>query len=508
MTPLSNHPLLNVTIYGNILAFMRLLFFTFFAFFLTNSARAETLQKGEIGLKGIVFSVAKDAKSFQLEVDAFTLPNGKTGRLDTPKTKMIYMIANAAIYPHGAPQWRIKPSSLRPGYEAFAVGKDGSGAGFVARSVGLKREIEGRKIDYFVAKNGSDSGDGRFEAPFLTVQAAVDRVPSGFTDEPCVIHIGPGIFAESFDGRSAQLRVEGKKNLILTGAGAKTEGGTQISTGDMAKLRNVDVLRLINCQNVQICNMIVGDDKSWAEDRAYEATLKVSGVSTVSLRAVRIAGPTRETMLDADGKTAPNALGCDNLNGVVDVENVLVTGHGSFLSNPEGKVFSRRLTAAYLFGTGYDDHFLFLQTPHNAPRDDPRFTFSDCIFYEIEGGRGGSRFYLSTGDAGLDKAYFNAPKSPEGGNWVVRCRYEKPDVVFETKNLRAAFLDTRGIEPRTHGVFEGDKNDNPLAGGVKVDNELQLKKRDGFLLTAPKNKASGWTGGFWCPADAAISKSP
>ncbi len=458
--------------------------------------------RGEIRLEGTVVSLARDGQSFRLEVEAFTLPNGKTARLKALKTKTVTLSPDAAIFPLGAAKWKLKAAALRVGYGAFVIGPDDGGAELKARRVALRREIESRPIDIFVAQNGSDAGDGSNDKPFRSVQGAVNAAPSGFADEATVIHIGAGDFVQASGQRAEPLLIEGKRNLILTGAGATYEGGTQISTGTLAKTRNNDVVRILASQNIELCNLVIGDDRSWEEDRDREATLKLALKSSVVLRNVRLAGPTRETLLDAGGDKPPTAsvaLRPFDRDSVATLENVLVTGHGSFLSNPRGKVFCRNVTFARMFGTGYDDHFLFLQTPSDTPPNERRFTFENCLFYEMEGGRGGWRFILSGGDEGLDKAFFDPPRAG-GGNIMVRCRFEKPSTYFTAEQLGAAFLDTRGgVAARSHGVWVDDDPKKALAGGVRIDNAIQLEKRDGFALCAPPSLGSGWSGGFFSP---------
>jgi hypothetical protein len=466
---------------------------------LAQSAKAQVMPKtGEIRLEGIIAAVAPDKSSFNLEVSAFTVPSGKSAALKVPKIRKVVLDSSSAIFPGGDVNWKLLPQSLRVGYEAQAVGSDGDS--FTARTVELERAIEGKKVDYFVAQNGSDAADGSKKTPWRTVQKAVSLVPSGWEDEPCVLHIGVGSFAESFDGKSGQLRIDDKQNLILTGAGARVDGGTQIQTGDYVKTANIDVLRVSNCQNLEIRNLVVGDDKSWDQDRFFEATVKLTRSSKVLLQNVRIVGPSADTLLDADRKRGPTALRPDDAESVATLQNVLITGHCSFLSNPEGRVFCHRVTFARMWGPGYDDHFLFLQTPQRTPKDERRFTFEDCILYEMAGGRGGESFMMAGRD-GEDKTYFDAPKNGQGGNLLVRCRYQKPDTPFQNKTLAEAFTELReGHFARIHGIFVNDDTNGALAGGLTVNNEIQLEKREGYLLTAPKSLHSGWVGGFSSPA--------
>lgn len=477
----------------------RLNWILIFVLLFAQGAKAQTKPKtGEIRLEGIIAAVAPDKSFVNLEVSSYSLPNGKSAPLTVPKIRKVLVAPSSAIFPGGDSKWRLLPQNLRVGYEAQVVGTDG--ASFKARSIELQREIEGRKVDYFVTQSGNDAATGTSKAPWRTVQKAVSAMPSGWADEPCVLHIGAGSYAESFDGRSGQLLIENKRNVVITGAGARVEGGTQIQTGDYLKTANVDLLRLNNCQKIEIRNLVLGDDKSWDQDRFFEATVKLTGASTALLQNVRILGPAWETLLDSDRKRAPTALGVGDSESIATLQNVLITGHGSFLSNPMGYVFSRNVTFARMAGPGYDDHFLFLQTPQRTPKDERRFTFQDCIMYEMAGGRGGERFMIAGRD-GEDKAYFDAPKDGQGGNLLVRCRYEKPNTFFQAKNLAAAFTEYReGRFARTHGVFVNDDTTATLAGGLTVNNEIQLEKRDGYILTAPPTLRSGWVGGYSSPA--------
>lgn len=477
----------------------RLIWLFLFSLFFSQGVKAQILPKaGEIRLEGVITSIAPDKSFFNLEVSGYTLASGKSATLAVPKMRKIPVSPTSTIFPVGAPSWKLTRQSLRADYEAQAVGTDG--AAFKTRTVELQREIEGRKVDYFVTQSGNDSYNGSREAPWRSVQKAVAAMPSGWADEPCVLHIGVGSFAESSDGRNGQLRIEDKQNLILTGAGAKVEGGTHIHTGDYIKASKIDVIHISNCQNLEIRNMVLGDDKSWDQDRSYESTVKQTRASTLLLQNVRIVGPTWDTLVEAERNTAPTALRFGDSESVTTLENVLVTGHGSFLSNPEGRVYSRRVTFAWMAGKGYDDHFLFLQTPQRTPKDERRFTFENCIIYEMDGGRNRERFMMAGRD-GEDKAYFDAPKEGEGGNIMVRCRYARPDIPFENQTLAGAFTELRDEHyARIHGVFVNDDTRATLAGGLKVNNDIQLEKRDGYLLVAPKNLNSGWVGGFSSPA--------
>jgi hypothetical protein len=132
--------------------------------------------------------------------------------LKVPKIRKIAVPKGTVIVPIGDPNWKLLPGSLRMGYEAYVTGSDA--AVFQVKRVELLREIGGRRVDYFVAQTGSDAADGSAKAPWRSVQKGVTAVPSGWADEPTVLHIGVGSFAESFDGKNGQLRILDKKNMV------------------------------------------------------------------------------------------------------------------------------------------------------------------------------------------------------------------------------------------------------------------------------------------------------
>lgn len=465
-------------------------------------------QKGEIALDGVVASIASDGASFGLETAAFTLPNGKTAVLKTPKIKVVSLSANVAIFPRGDAIWKLPKAEIRVGLAARVIGKDaGIGKSLPARQVELVREIGGKRLDYFVSQKGSDAAQGTFDAPWRTIQGAVKRVSSGSSEAaPNVLHIGVGEFNESFDGQNAGLLIEEKNNLILTGTGAQATGGSQITTRDYIKRRS-GVVRVSRAQNITFCNLIIGDDQNWEGEAFFEATLHLEAGASVALRAVRLRGPTKETLLDGDKKRAPTAIRAGNGDNIAQdstcsarLENVLVTGHGAFLSNPAGQVWCERVTIARSFGINADDVLLFMQTPHEVLPDAKRYTFKNCVFYEIEGHDKGRHVWFTAGEEGQDKVFFD----PEGGgNWVVRCHREGPNDLYNEKNLADGFpmRSARGWV-RAQGVWQdGDPNAKAL-GGLCVDNDLQLVRRDDFPFLSPPDFAGGWTGGFWTPQSA------
>lgn len=473
--------------------------------FLAAPAMAQLAPKpGEIALDGVVASVARDGSSFRLETSSFTLPNGKSASFKVPKIKVVALNSKSAIFPRGDALWKLPASDLRVGFAAQVVGKDaGSGKPLGAREVELVREIEGKKLDYFVAKNGSDEGKGSFDSPWRTVQGAINRVPNGFEDAPCVVHLGAGDFGESSDGQSGGILIENKGNLILTGKGATSEG-TQITTGDFPKKRS-GVVRVSRSKGIAFRNLIIGDDKNWEGEAFFEATLHLDAGATVDLKSVILRGPTQDTLLDDDKKRAPTAIhaGTGDWRGEENdcfarLQNVLVTGHGSFLSNPAGRVECERVTIARTFGFFQDDVLLFLQTPRGYLPTDKRFTFKSCLFYELQGRSKGRQVIFSAGEEGQNTAFFD-PQSGDG-NWIVRCNHQGPNDLYTAQNLADGFPDrNKEGRVRAQGVWPGGDPKSEVLGGLRVNNDLQLTRQGDFVFVSPTGFSSGWTGGIWSP---------
>lgn len=456
---------------------------------------------GEIRLEGTVKSVAGD--SLVLQARAFALPNGRRLTFAAPKPKTV-PLSGAAIVAQGDPWWRLKTGDIAAGYRAIVVGRDtGSGQPLKARVVALTRIDEGARRDYFVTQKGDDAGDGTAESPWRSIPHALESVPDGTSQAPRVLHVGAGDFSSDSDGRGGRLRVIGKNFLVITGAGARG-GGTRLTTGNFAK-QGTGVVWISGTQGLRICNLVIGDDRAWDDKNAFfEATVFLDGGSKVSLEAVQILGPSRRTTLEAASRRAPTALQVADPNSEAQLFNVLVSGHGSFLSNPEGKVKCRNVSFARLFGVGYDDHFLFLQTPHGEPRNERRYSFRDCLFYELEGPEEyyGGQAFLTSGEDGEDKAFWEPASDAGSGNFAIYLRFKAPDKPYEAPQFAAAFRGKRGGHyTLCHGIWENDDTRAKATGALSVCNDLQLSARDGFPLAAPALK-SGWLAGFAAPSEA------
>ena len=465
-----------------------------------NSATDLAPQSGEIALEGIVVSAKPN--EIVINATAFSLPNGKRAELSGLKLKTV-ALQNAAIFPRGDAFWRLSATDIKPNNLAVVVGRDaGSGQVLPARAVALRRLDEtGALRDYFVAQNGSDArGDGSPDKPWRTIQKGVDSMRDGVPGSPRILHIGPGEFAESLDGDAARLNIRNKNYLTITGAGARA-GGTQISTGNFDKYTS-GVLWIDDARELRICNLIIGDDRAWTNKNAFfEATVSVHGQSSVRLEAVELRGPSRETTLAANSQRAPTVLHSDGPDCATDLTNVLVSGHGTFLSNPLGRVSCRNVTFAGMFGLNYDDNVLFLQTPHGEPRGQRLYTFADCVFYEIQGSEWGNAMILSSGENGEDKAFFELPGAQGGGNVVTRARFDKDGAIYQAGQMAALFRGLRGGHfTLAHGVWKSDDTRAVLTGALLIDNDLQLSDENGFALVSPS--VSGWHGGFAAPGEA------
>ena len=245
--------------------------------------------------------------------------------------------------------------------------------------------------------------------------------------------------------------------------------------------------------------MTLGDDRAYEDkDAFFEGTVVLRGQTDVSLEAVQILGPSRATTLAAGSRRAPTAIRCFSADSTANLSNVLVRGHGSFLSNPQGRVSCRNVTFAGMFGVGLDDdNFLFLQTPKKGVIDEPRYTFTDCIFYELGRQNFGNRVLISAGEEAEDKTTFEPPSAPDGGNYVVRARFETDGVYTQEKQLPLLFRGRKaGDENITlaHGVWENDDTRRKPTGALEIWNELPLSGKDGFELVS--SVPSGWHGGF------------
>ena len=472
---------------------------------LSATARAQTIDKsaiepqaGEIQLQGTIASA--DNNQLVLTASAFTNSAGKTAPLATPKPKTIRLSA-ATIWTDGDPLWRLRATDLKAGFIATVVGKDnGSGQPLPARALSVVRLENGKPLDYFVAKSGDDKGDGSAKAPWASLEKNLGLIRDGTAENPHVLHVGAGDWApkavNSMGEPITQLRLENFKYLTLTGAGARAQG-TQITSGDGPK-ENWGVLLVNNSTGILICNMTIGDDRAFDDkDAFFEATVVLRGQTDVSLEAVQILGPSRQTTLDAGSRRAPTAIRCYSAGSTAKLDNVLVRGHGTFLSNPQGRVFCRNVTFAQMFGVGLDDNFLFLQTPKQGIIGEPRFTFADCIFYELARQNFGNRVLLSSGEEAEDKATWLLPGAPDGGNYVVRARFETDGVYYQEKQLPLLFRGRKTDDNNitlAHGVWENDDTRQKPTGALEIWNDLPLNDKDGFALVS--SIPSGWHGGF------------
>ena len=357
--------------------------------------------------------------------------------------------------------------------------------------------------EFFVGLGGSDvAGNGSAGAPWRTMQFALTQIPDGTIAQPTVLNIGQGEFAETSDGTLGQLKITGRNFIAIQGAGAKLTGGTHISTTGFSKVDQSGIVRVENSVGIEFRNVVIGDDRNWSNPSAFfQSTVDVEGISDVTLRNVHVLGPSEQTLINGGNERAPTAVraggegGTNSSESVLRLDHVLVTGHGSFMSNPIGHVFSDHVTAARTYGLGSDDDFMFLQTPQSFV-DDPRFTFQDSIFYELKG-LGGQRVSLSSGGGGEDNLYFGPPSQGGDGNLLVRGLFDTSGPTFYTDadlghpDLFVGRVNGSSIMS-AHGVFENDDTTLGLTGNLLTSNALQLADFDGFAFTAPSNVTSGW----------------
>ncbi len=452
---------------------------------------------GEIQLEGTIESVA--GGELILTTTSFTTPAGKSAKLAVPKAKTI-RLGQATLWTHGDQFWRLRAADLKAGFLATVVGKDnGSGQPLPARALRVVRLENGKPLDFFVSKAGSDDGDGSANAPWASIEKNLGQIRDGSAENPHVLHLGAGQWApaarNSLGEPIVQLRLENWKYLTITGAGARAEG-TQITSASDGPKANWGTLLVEKSTGIRICNLTIGDDRAFDDkDAFFEATVVLRGETDVSFEAVELRGPSRQTTFEAGSRRAPTAIRSYSANSTATLDNVLVRGHGTFLSNPQGRVFCRNVTFAQMFGVGLDDNFLFLQTPKGGQIDEPRYTFTDCIFYELARQNFGNRVFLASGEEAEDKAKWELPTTPDGGNFVVRARFETDGVYFQEKQLPLLFRGRKeGDKTLAHGVWQNDDTRQKPTGALEIWNELPLSGKDGFELVS--SIPSGWQGGF------------
>ena len=470
---------------------------------------------GETWFRGNIESIDVKSNTIELVVDA-KLSDAEVAAdaAATPVTLKpipvkITVAGAASIYPLGAPAWKLPLDALAAGDSLAVVGKTGAGdtRSATARLIECARREAKLPVDYFVSQDGDDANDGSPGAPWRTIQNAIEKMPNGTEAISRVLHIGPGNFSESPDGTIGQLRLQNKSFLILTGAGAHREG-TQITTDAYQKKNHSGVLRLQNCNAIDVLNLTIGDERPWDDEVFFESTVHLEGNSNATFESVQIVGPSREVLAGRGARRAQTAMRCVGDADEATLRNCLVSGHGTFISNSRGKVFSRNVTFADMGGFDPDDQFLFMQLPDGEPRNDPRFTFDDCLFYQLQGGIRNKQAMLSFGGpfggSGESKVYFNSPETVGGGNKLVRARLDTKGGFVQTSDLPRSFNLLDQHYTLAHGIYAQNDVLGALIGGVTVDNSIELDERDGFALVAPATLKSGWRGGMTTPVSSPL----
>ena len=462
---------------------------------------------GEVWRRGTISAV--DAKTNSLTLNAtFGMAAGAEAKALAPQQKIeVAVAAQTPIFPRGDANWKLPIDGLGPGDEIMVAGAE-TGGKLTARVIEAARREGKFPVDYFVAQDGDDNNDGSPLAPFRTIAAALEAMPNGNENLSRVLHIGPGDFAESSDGTLGQLLLTDRSYLILTGAGAKTEGGTLITTGDYLKKNHSGVLKLKNSVGIDILNLSIGDERPWDDNVFFESTVHLEDGSNAVLESVEIVGPAFTVMRDRGLKRAPTAVRCVGDGDELTLRNALVSGHGSFISNSRGKVFSRNVTFADMGGFDQDDQFLFMQIPDGQPRNEPRFTFDNCIIYQLEGGIKKRQAMLSFGGpfggSGESKVFFNPPETETSGNILVRGRLDSKGNFIQTSDLPRSFNLIDGKYTIAHGIYAQDDVLATRLGGIRVDNELNLDDKTGYPLIAVAPLQSGWRGGLTNPISSPI----
>lgn len=109
---------------------------------------------GEIRLEGTVDKIEADGSGLAMIAASFTLPNGKTARIEVPKEKekekgkIIRLGPDTLLYARGDARARLVLSRLRPGWLVAVVGEDkGSGQPLAARSLAVWTSVrEGKYL--------------------------------------------------------------------------------------------------------------------------------------------------------------------------------------------------------------------------------------------------------------------------------------------------------------------------------------------------------------------------
>ena len=362
--------------------------------------------------------------------------------------------------------------------------------------------------DYYVSSAGSDAlGDGSAANPYLTIQYAVNHVPDGTQNNVTLLHIGSGQFAETSNGTDGQLLISSRSYLTLTGTGAKLNGGTQITTqGYVKNYLNSGVLRVDNSSHIVVANLVVGDDRNWNDPNSFfQSTVAVSGVSDVTLKAAEILGPSQATLIAGGQNRAPTAVTAIDDASVLNLNNVLVNGHGSFLSNPRGEVHSQNVTIANLYGLGFDDHLMFLQEP-NSRVNDRLYTFSDTIFYNTGGsihinGAYGIAVAGGPNGGGVDNVYFDPSNTGAYDNLLVNALFDpntSPQTYYNNSllsNPLAFSRDPNGLVFAS-GVFNGNDPNSSLTNYLLANNGVSFGNVDGYDLVRLGGVNSGFYGGL------------
>jgi hypothetical protein len=359
--------------------------------------------------------------------------------------------------------------------------------------------------DYYVSLTGSDGGTGTAANPWRTVQHALDNTGNGTGANWTIINVGPGRFAESWNTVEGQLRFNNKAYVRIQGAGAMSVGGTQIGTTDgVTTYTKVaghwGVLLVDNSTDVEIKDLIIGEDRAWDGDLGvWACTVWAKHTTNITLERVHISGPLKATMIAAGRLKSHTAVDAQHAASVINLQNVLITGHGSYLTNPEGEVHAKRVTFAKFCGLGWDSFFTFVQTPGSLV-DNRLYTLEDCIFYELEGPRSGRRVKIGYGHGGEDNMYFDASSTGGDENIVVRAMFDDAvpeywDDAVPARDLTNAFLFSRVTATtimKAHGVFVNDDTTLARTGNLVIDNTINLSTYNDFLYVSPQGLDSGW----------------
>jgi hypothetical protein len=144
---------------------------------------------------------------------------------------------------------------------------------------------------YYVAKNGNNSGTGTVADPFLTIQNAINQVPSGTDDY--TIYVASGIYDENLTINRINIHIVGMTDDALQNKAVVIRGAMSITaTGTGSLFNNTIVLNNLTLANTSTAGYTISSTGS-----VYSLTIKNSVIEqdNAGFGAVNIANATNDT---------------------------------------------------------------------------------------------------------------------------------------------------------------------------------------------------------------------